>query len=574
MWEKKETLKERFTKERISEAVQLLQWGYKKLNPHYRRVIFVHALINIIPSFINLYTTWITKELVNSAVNHESSIFSRYAALFIFLTIFNFVYGLLSNYYDVKQKSGMAKFMRQKFYRIMLDKEYGVMEKIRVGELYQRLQVDVPSICNQLYTLPSFFLDLAIQIGGSAIMIFKIVPEAGMIALPLTFIMSFLTYYISSKMRKHSRILWQKNTVVNSVAIEHLNNLMIFHTFGRENASYDQLSDAMEDARNTELEVTRLSMFYNSITSILMMVISVGSMFYLLSKIMNNHLSFGTYTMLLALVEKLKSQMGNISNIIPTLYNLMISSERAYEIDICPNDLTRDAISEEAALEFYNKEFKAIELKNITFSYPSSNRNIVLENFNMTINKGEYVAITGLSGCGKSTSQKLMLGLYRPDKGNLYLIKKKGKEVLDSSWRALFSYVPQRNLLFYGTIREAIAFGEPDDDEEKYWQALRIACADDFVRELPDGLDTQLGENGTGFSEGQIQRLAIARAIYSQRPILLLDECTSSLDVKTEKQLLKNLRSMTDVTLVIVTHRPAALKYCDRVISFTNKEEK
>ena len=573
MWEKKETFKERWTKQRIVEALSLLPWGYKLLNKHYRIVTVLYAFLNVIPTLSGLYNTWLTKELVNSAVDRNSSLFYRSVIIYILLTIFDFIYSNFVNYWITKEKSGMNMYMRKKFYRIMLDKEYGIMERIRIGELHQRLQGDIPNICNQLFSLPSFFLNLFIQLIGSAIMIFKIIPEAGLIAIPLTVLMSFVTYLISSRLQKNSKILWKKQGKVNSLIIEHLNNLMIFHTFGRENASCEQISDAMEDSRNTELNITKLSMLFNGISSILMSILSVGFMIYLLSRIIKGKLSFGTYTMLMSLFARLKGQMSSISGIIPNLYNLMVASERGYEIEKCPNDLTREAKSEEEALRFYNEDFKAIELKNITFSYPSNPNNNVLNNFNLTINKGEYLAITGLSGCGKSTTQKLMLGLYKPKKGKLYLIKNKGKEVLDSSWRSLFSYVPQRNLLFYGTIREAIAFGEPGDDEERYWQALRVACADEFVKKLPEGLETQLGDNGTGLSEGQVQRLAIARAIYSQRPILLLDECTSSLDSKTEKQLLKNLRSMTNVTVIIVTHRLTALKYCDREFPFSSTGE-
>ena len=195
---------------------------------------------------------------------------------------------------------------------------------------------------------------------------------------------------------------------------------------------------------------------------------------------------------------------------------------------------------------------------------------IVLHNLNLEINKGEYVVFTGTSGCGKSTILKLFLCLYELDEGERYLITKSGHQPLTSSWRSLFAYVPQGNQLLSGSLREIIAFGDKEKmyQEEKMHQALMIACAEEFVSGLENGLDTVLGERGTGLSEGQMQRIAIARAVFSDRPILLLDEATSSLDEQTEMELLDHLRSMTDKTVVLVTHRAAVLKICDKEIQF------
>ena len=165
------------------------------------------------------------------------------------------------------------------------------------------------------------------------------------------------------------------------------------------------------------------------------------------------------------------------------------------------------------------------------------------------------------------------MSLYPLDGGQCYLETRRGREALDASWRGLFAYVPQGNELMSGSIREIVAFGDEEGmrQEEKLWSALRVACAEDFIAALDKGLDARLGEGGAGLSEGQMQRIAIARAIFSQRPILLLDEATSSLDAETEKQVLENLRQMTDETVVIVTHRPAALAICDKRIELAGE---
>ena len=197
---------------------------------------------------------------------------------------------------------------------------------------------------------------------------------------------------------------------------------------------------------------------------------------------------------------------------------------------------------------------------------------IVLKNLSLEIKKDEYTAFTGTSGCGKSTALKLLMCVMQPDTGSRYYMNGQGEvRELTSAFRRLFAYVPQGNFLMSGTIREIVSFSDPVavSDERRLKDALRIACADAFVSELEQGADTLLGEHGAGLSEGQMQRIAIARAIFSGSPVLLLDEATSALDTETEKRLLENLRSMTDKTVVIVTHRPAALSICDRVLEFT-----
>ena len=194
---------------------------------------------------------------------------------------------------------------------------------------------------------------------------------------------------------------------------------------------------------------------------------------------------------------------------------------------------------------------------------------VVLKNISLEIGKGEYAAFTGNSGCGKSTLLKLMMCLYPLGSGERFL-RAEEKIPLTSEWHRLFAYVPQGNYLMSGTVREIVAFSEKDsmEEEAKINKALKIACADEFVSDLESGIDTMLGERGAGLSEGQMQRIAVARAIYSDNPILLLDEATSALDEKTERRLIENLRTMTDKTVIIVTHRPAALEICDNIFEF------
>ena len=260
---------------------------------------------------------------------------------------------------------------------------------------------------------------------------------------------------------------------------------------------------------------------------------------------------------------------------------MLASAERLMEAEAFERDQAEAKPLGEIT-DFYENGLQSIGLKDAAFTYYPSSEDLsalskeampaVLRGLSLEIQKGETVAFTGHSGCGKSTALKLLMCVYAPDSGWRYYTDPNGnKRDLTSAHRRLFAYVPQGNYLMSGSIREVVSFAAPEaaQDGDRLTRALQIACAGEFVSELAEGADTLLGERGTGLSEGQMQRIAIARAIFSGSPILLLDEATSALDAATEARLLENLRAMTDQTVVIVTHRPAALTICDRVLEFT-----
>ena len=205
-------------------------------------------------------------------------------------------------------------------------------------------------------------------------------------------------------------------------------------------------------------------------------------------------------------------------------------------------------------------EMDAICAEKLTFAY---DRDRILDEASFSLPKGSFAVITGPSGIGKSTLLKLLLGIFRPESGALYLDAEGKRRTLDRSTRKLFAYVPQGNLLLSGTLRDNLTIVRPDATAAEIEQAVYVSAMEEFLPQLPQGLDTILGESGAGLSEGQAQRLAIARAVLGGSPILLLDECTSALDADTEQKVLERLKALPDRTCIAVTHRPAAIALCD-----------
>jgi ATP-binding cassette subfamily B protein len=270
--------------------------------------------------------------------------------------------------------------------------------------------------------------------------------------------------------------------------------------------------------------------------------------------------TFGTLTAFMQLISQLRMPLQNVSGLIPQYYSCIASAERLMEIEVIDNE--KAALSYEQ-LEKCDNEFKYILGEKVCFSYGDDN---VLNNCSFKIDRGSMTAIMGESGTGKSTLFKLLLSLYQADSGSITF---NGDTAVDAAVRGMFAYVPQGNMIISGSIRENIAMCNPDISEEEIIKACKIAEIYDYIEALPNGIDTILSEKGSGLSEGQLQRIAIARAIVAQSPILLLDEATSALDKPTEAKVLKNIKDMADKTVILVTHRTSNLNLCDNIINLS-----
>ncbi|MBQ8015524.1 MAG: ABC transporter ATP-binding protein, partial [Clostridia bacterium] len=282
-------------------------------------------------------------------------------------------------------------------------------------------------------------------------------------------------------------------------------------------------------------------------------------------KLLTASISYGTITAILQLVTQLQTPFKNLSGLLPSYYQMIASAERLLEIiDICGEEESERKCD---VSQFYN-DLKCVEFKDVTFKY---DRDTVLENSSITVNKGDFVAITGISGIGKSTMLKMMLGVISPESGSVSFETACGSYSPGKEYREMFSYVPQGNMLLSGTIYENITFMSKGKSDVDVQRAVELSCCDDFIKDLPDGLQTVIGERGKGLSEGQIQRIAIARAILHGAPIMLLDEATSALDEATEERVLRNIKTLTDCTCVIVSHKKAALSVCNIEVMIEDK---
>ena len=463
--------------------------------------------------------------------------------------------------------SALENRYKRRLFGCLLRKDYASVTAVHSGEWMNRLCSDTAVVSRNMTELLPKLGGMAVRLLCALTAVILLEPLFAAALLPAGLLLLALSYGFRRLLKRlHSRVQ-EKDGALRAFLQERLGSLLVLRSFGVEARSEELAAQRMDAHREARLQRSRLVTLCTLGFSIAMQGAYVAAAVCCAWGLLKGTMSTGTLVAILQLVVQIQEPFANLSGLVPEYYAMLASAERLMEAEAYPPDGAPPRPREEVR-DFYRNDLQAICLQDVSFRYASAGEEStppVLEGLNLRIRKGEFVALTGRSGCGKSTLLRLLMSIYPLEKGRRLLETASGQRELDASWRGLFAYVPQGNQLFSGTVREILRFGGAGDccSEEDLRRALRIACAEQF---LPD-LDRTLGEGGTGLSEGQRQRLAIARAIASGRPVLLLDEATAALDGETERQLLENLRSMTDRTVLLVTHRPAAFAVCDRQIS-------
>ena len=527
----------------------------KDISKDKRSYFFILIIVQILQGLSSVTFALLLRSVIDSAIAHDKTLLIRNISLFISLILLQIILSSLIRYYKELSKASLENASKSRLFKQILNRDYSYISSIHSAEWMNRLTSDTVVVSTGLTEIVPGILGMMAKLIGALSMIIFLEPRFIYVLVIGGVLMICLTTAFRNKLREFHKNMQEKDGDVRIFLQEHLHSLMIVKVFTKEEDVYDDSIKTMEEHKESRMEKTRFSNICNIGFSLMMNGAYVLAAIYSVIGIYKGTVSYGTLMALLQLVNQIQTPFANITSYIPKYYAMLASVERLIEVEKVSVD-TYDVCN--------NNSFDYIELKDVNFLY---DREEVLKDFNFKLNKGETVAFVGPSGCGKSTVLKILLSLYPISDGNKIICIDGNTYELTSSYRKLFSYVPQGNQLMSGTIKDVVCFSN-DFDENKVWEALDIACASEFVKKLPDGLDTVLKEQGTGISEGQMQRLAIARAIYSDREILLLDEATSALDVNTEKEVLNNLKNIKNMSVIIVTHRFEALSICNRIIEF------
>lgn len=543
-----------------------------------KRYLLILTLAHMALSVLSMGYPLFMKGLVNSAIAKSYDRMMMYCALLAGLVLVMFLIRCLGIFLDEFVISALENSFKRRLFRNLLYKDYAKVSGYHSGEWMTRLTSDANVVAGGVVHILPGFLGTLVRLVCAVILLFAYVPQLTKWILVFGAVAVVATWVLRKMLKKLHLRVQEADGRYRIFMTERLNSMMVVRAFEKEKTAIDQGEQCMKAHRSARMRrVYATGMFQNGFSLAVNCVYIAGAI-YCATNIFNGLMDYGTFTAVLQLVNQVQSPIAGISGYFTRYSTMIASAERLMEAESFHEGVTEPAV--EDMPEFYRESFEAIGLRGADFTYApiggeeTEQRSTVLKDLNLEVRKGQYVAFCGPSGCGKSTVLKLLMCMYDLDAGQRYVRSRDGEEPLTGGWRGLFSYVPQGNQLMSGTIREVVTFGEEAllTQDEKIWQALKVACAD-FMEDLPDGLDTQLGERGAGLSEGQMQRIAIARAVFSDRPILLLDEATSALDEDTELRLLDNLKAMTDKTVLIVTHRPAALAITDQIIHFEPPQE-
>lgn len=536
--------------------------------------VAVLALVQAVLGGTSVLYAFLMRSLIDGAVAGDRERLVRSALLLCTLVLGQLLLRALNRFLKEYSAADLENRLKQRLFDQLLRKDYAAVASLHSGEWMNRLTNDTAVVANSAATILPNLAGLLVRLVGALLALVYLEPRFAVVLIPGGLMVMLLTYAFRRVLKVLHKRIQEADGRLRAFLQERLGSQLVLRSFGVEEQSEKLAHERMREHKDARIRRNHISNLCNLGYGMMIQGATVGSTIYCAVHLMGGTLSYGTLMAVLQLVGQLQAPFANISGIVPEYYGMIASAERLREVESFPED-GGEARSREQIQRFYEVELLSLGLENACFTYQppvreegEQTRPVVLDGLSLQIRKSEFAAFTGHSGSGKSTVLKLLMSIYPLDSGECYLETGEGRRKLDASWRGLFAYVPQGNDLISGSIREIIAFGDPERMrlEEELWQALRIACAEDFVASLDRGLDSELGESGSGLSEGQMQRIAIARAVFSARPVLLLDESTSSLDSETEKRVLENLRSMTDRTVLIVTHRPAALAICDKQI--------
>ena len=524
------------------------------------------------------------RNIVDNATAHDKAGFWHYVLLTVLLVLAQIGLRAVIRWLNELSKSTFENIFKARLMRNILRKDFASVNAVHSGEWLNRLTNDTVVVANAYVEILPGLVGMVVKLISAVIMMIVLDWRFACVLLPCGILLILFTYAFRKVLKRLHKQVQERDGKLRIFLQEHIGSMMIIRSFAAEQQTEDDAVTKMQAHKSARMKKNHFSNICNIGFGIAMNGMYLFGVCYCGYGILLGTISYGTLTAITQLISQIQSPFANITGYLPRFYAMTASAERLMEIEYFSDDSENQALDIDDVQKYYTDHLRSFGLRNADFTYypavdsikdlSKDNQPIVLKKISIEISKGEYVAFTGHSGCGKSTVLNLLMSIYRLDSGERYLIDSDGEKMLSAEWHRLFAYVPQGNQLMSGTIREVVAFADKADmqNDERINRALKIACADEFISELDGGIDTLLGERGTGLSEGQMQRIAIARAIYSDSPILLLDEATSALDEHTEKLLLQNLRSMTDKTVVIVTHRPAALEICDRVIDFGNNQ--
>ncbi len=558
------TLLQFFRSRSLREMLQEYIW-LSRYSLHYKKEVLWYIFIGIVGTAVSLTGSILSKHIIDAVTGLDSRGILAALVFFALMQLTQIVIRAISSRISTKVSIRVNQQITAQVYDKLLITDWEALSAYHSGDLLTRVAGDVNTVSSSVLGWVPELQTRLLQFCGTLGVILYYDATLALLALlsaPVTLLMS---RYVIKMMRHHNQKMRQLNSQMTVFHEESFQNLLLIKSFDRTDAYSQKHRKLQQRFKDASMDYNRFSIHKNTIMSLAGTVVALICFSWSIYRLWSGHITYGTMTLFLQLCGSLTAAFSALAGLIPGAINAATAAGRIMVLMDLPTEDRADAAKAKAFMDAHADSALRVEARNLSYYYEDGIS--VLSDSDFTVEAGQIVTFVGPSGEGKTTLLRLLLGIVRPKNGSLVLCAGDGSRIdISPSTRALFAYVPQGNTLFSGTVGENLRLIRPEATDAQLYDALRIACAEDFIRQLPLGLDTPVREQSGGFSEGQLQRLCIARALLSDAPILLLDEATSALDIETERKVLENMmRSQKGRTCIITTHRPSVLEISHRV---------
>ena len=538
---------------------QYARWLGQYAKPYLGR-IFGMMLLNLVSTILTLWMAQISKNIIDNATqkNPILTLILLYIGIALGVQAVSVVSVLVATMVNEKFSFGI----RKQIYEKIIYSHWMDVKKYHTGDLMTRLTSDAGNIADGIVNTIPGIIQLAIELLLVFCMLFWYSPLLAVLALSIAPVAGAVSFWLGRRLKKLQVKVQESESAYRSFLQESLANLLVVKAFSNEDSSTQRLVKLREERFSWVYKRAKMGVTSSAVMSLSFQAGYIAAFAYGAFQISRQIITYGTMSVFLTLVNRVQSPVIGLAQQVPKVVSILASAGRIMELQDIP--------LEERLEEKIDRELVGVEISDLTFGYTEE---AVLEDVCLRIRPGEFTAVIGESGIGKTTLVRLLMSFMDHQQGKIVFYNGKGeREEANADTRSLIAYVPQGNTLFSGTVRDNIRMGRLEATEDEILEALKLASGYDFVMGLPDGLDTVIGERGHGLSEGQAQRIAIARAFVRKAPFLILDEATSSLDELTELKVIQGLQQLVPrPACLIVTHRRSILSCCDREIKIENK---
>ena len=565
MLEKFRHYRERIKEGMLRDIWRQTLWIYEYARIYWKQMIF-YTVLGLAGTLVSLISSLISRDMVDIITGQQAGLLARTFCLYIGFSVGNVLISQISNYFANKISISVDNAIKADIFEKMLLTDLESIQNYHTGDLLTRWSSDASNISSGVLNWIPNLVIYTVRFVSTFAVVFYHDPMFALLALigmPVSMLMSKTLLHRMKGNNERSAAMSAKMSGFNQEAFS---NIQTIKAFDLIRLYAERLRGLQREYLTMKLEFQKMSMATSILLSIVGLAVSYSCYGFGIYRVWSGAISYGTMTMFLSLSGSLTGTLNQLVSLVPTAVSLTTSAGRLMDILDMPKEDFSDADQVEQFAAQNRSDGIGIVFSGVSYAYHNGKQ--VFCGADFLARPKEIVALVGPSGEGKTTMLRLMLGLLHPQEGERTLIGETDGEkiAVDPSARRLFSYVPQGNTMFSGTIAENMRNVRPEASDEEICEVLKAACAWEFVEKLPDGIYSMVGERGGGFSEGQAQRLSIARALLRRSPILLLDEATSALDVATERRVLRNIMSTTEPrTCIVTTHRPTVLSICQKV---------